>query len=77
MNVAKVSNGHIIDHGVGDESNILYANADGEAVVPFPDWALEIRTENLKNKIADKVLVWNYETREFTIKNMATLPENQ
>jgi hypothetical protein len=65
MNIAKIINGIIVEHGVGTEENIVYSEPDGMSVVPLPDWALEIRIQNISSGKARRILKWNYETRQF------------
>ncbi len=65
MNVAKVLNGAVLDHGVGVEADLVFAEFDGVSVVPLPDWALQLRLSNLTNGVATQFLRWDYETRQF------------
>jgi hypothetical protein len=65
MNIAKIINGMITETGVGTEENIVYSEPDAMSVVPIPDWALEIRTQNISTGKARRILKWNYETRQF------------
>lgn len=75
MNVAKVIDGHIVDHGVADgDSVLIFAGPDGMSVVPFPEWALKIRLENLSNKATGKILIWDYDRREFKVRELGNAP---
>lgn len=72
MNVAKVISGMVVDHGVGTEADLVFAEADGFSVVPLPDWALALRLRNLEAGEARQILKWNYETRQFQILDMGS-----
>lgn len=72
MNVAKVINGVVWDHGVGTESSIVYADHDGVSIVPLPDWALQLRLQNLAAGEARQILKWNYETRQFQMLDLGS-----
>tara|TARA_B110000503_G_scaffold80401_1_gene123212 strand:- start:395 stop:622 length:228 start_codon:yes stop_codon:yes gene_type:complete len=65
MNVAKVINGVILEHGVGTDNDIVYSEQDGMSIVPLPDWALALRMENMSTGSARQILKWNYDTRQF------------
>lgn len=72
MNVAKVINGVVADHGVGTDADIVYAEHDGVSVVPLPDWALQLRLNNIQSGQARQILKWNYETRQFQILDLGS-----
>lgn len=72
MNVAKVINGVVADHGVGTDADIVYAEHDGVSVVPLPDWALQLRLKNIQSGQARQILKWNYETRQFQILDLGS-----
>ena len=72
MNVAKVINGVVADHGVGTQADIVYAEQDGVSIVPLPDWALQLRTQNLETGKARQILKWNYETRQFQMLDLGS-----
>lgn len=75
MNVAKVIDGHIVDHGVAEgDATLIFAGPDGMSVVPFPEWALKIRLENLSNRATGKLLVWDYNKREFKVRELGNAP---
>lgn len=67
INLAKVVDHTIHETGSGDVSTIKYGEITDISIVPIPDWAMEIRTANLKSGRATKILWWNYETRVFDI----------
>lgn len=72
MNVAKVIDGIVWDHGVGSESDIVYSELGGVSVVPLPDWALQLRLKNLEAGEARQILKWNYETRQFQMLDLGS-----
>lgn len=72
MNVAKVINGAVWDHGIGTDADIVYAEHDGVSVVPLPDWALQLRLNNIQSGKARQILKWNYETRQFQIVDLGS-----
>jgi hypothetical protein len=68
MFLAKVVQGKILQHFEGTESDInLVPDEQNMIVAPMPDWAIELRLENLRTKVAERILKWNYSTNEFDI----------
>ena len=65
MNLAKVTQGRVVEHFEGDQNLISYKEADKESVVEFPEWAKVIREENLRTKMASVILVWDYANKNF------------
>jgi hypothetical protein len=72
MNLAKVVNGFILDHGVGTQDNVIYSDEAGMSVVPLPDWALELRLKNTQDKYTSRILKWDYQTRQFKILDLGS-----
>ena len=72
MNVAKVVNGAVWDHGVGTDADIVYSDFNGVSVVPLPDWALQLRLKNLEAGEARQILKWDYETRQFKLLDLGS-----
>jgi len=67
MILAKVSKSYILSHFEGDESMVnLVPDESGIIIAPMPDWAVELRENNLREKVAGTVLRWNYTDNEFT-----------
>lgn len=71
ISLAKVRNGVVIDYFNGTENDLNYGSNSPEEdiIVHFPLWAKEIRQENERLQTALRTLAWNYETKEFIIKD--------
>lgn len=67
--LAKIDSGRISSYYNGDIGDVNYGTGapNEQVIVPLPNWALELRRANEEAGRAQKILVWNYDTRTFTI----------
>lgn len=71
ITLAKVKNQLVIEYFTGSSDLINYGTGglEEEIIVPFPEWAKKIREENERQKVANRVIYWNYDKKEFIIKD--------